>query len=110
MSETTEEVETASQKYPDYFDTVCAEGYDGSPLKVLVSAETTPNYKIIIEESRNEEFRRMMKLEFNRRVALKDGYYRIDGFDFEYSNQEDPSKSEELVVVITTRAVGIDDL
>lgn len=99
-----------AEPYADFFEYVGSEEYDGSPVKILVNSSTTVNYKTVIEQSQEEDFRIMTERELNRRLSKAQGHYRVAGLAWVYSNEKDPKKSDELTIEVSIRHVGVEDL
>lgn len=111
MTETNEAVEVKNdEEIPDFFEVVGGETFEGGPVKILVNSSTTANYKTIIEQSQEEDFRIMTERELNRRLGKIQGHWRVESLEWNYNNEKDPKASTEIVIVVGIRPAGIEDL
>jgi len=94
----------------DFFSYVSSDAYDGGPTQIVVNLETTQNYKTVIEQSQEDDFRSMTERELNRRLDKGQAHYRVAGLSWVYSNEATPLESAELTIEVKIRPVGVEDL
>lgn len=94
----------------DFYEHVSSDNYDGTPVILEISSRTTKNYKTVIEQSQTPEYRTMTEREINRRLEKLQAHYRVEGSAWEYDDESAPENSNELLIRMKMRPVGVEDL